>query len=421
MKEYKRKNTTVKIGSFLLCAFLLLYIPSLLHWVYGKHIRTEMIRMGTLEELINTEGCIIRDEEILSSPFEGKCIPKVTEGEKVAANFVVATILSNSSQKLLDDLAKLDLRIIEAQNEKVKNDDIFSEDVIKIDNEISKKVKLMVGAINSNSLAKITPLKSELNGLIQKKASIIGGTSTADVFLNSLRKDKENLQEKIRSNTREVVSKVPGIISYYVDGYEELLNPNGIKSMETRDFDIIKEKKAIKAPGSHSVEVGKPFAKVIKGIDCYIIAVLDKDKAKLLEEENYVKIRINDISRVIDARVHYKSEEMDGKHLVAIRFDKGISDTTQMRLINIDIIMNHRFGLKVPLTSLMEFDEEEMKASIVLVKANYASIRNVKVLGKDEHYAVIESFDNKSENSVSLYDTFVLNPQNIQKGQLIIK
>ncbi|MCX7710149.1 MAG: hypothetical protein N2484_09885, partial [Clostridia bacterium] len=397
----------------------LLYVPSLLHWVYGKNIGTEIIRMGTIEQAYNTDATIVRNEESLKSPFDGKYIPAILDGERVPANFRIASVFTGSSEKLRDELKDLDIRIIKAQQQKSDNEEFFSEDVVKIENEIYQKVKLLVSENDTNSLMKTKQIKDGIDELVQKKALIIGSSSTSDAFLKSLKEEKAKLQDKIKMNTKEIYSATAGVISYSVDGYESQLGPNVIRSMTPKFLNDIKSQLKQSSNVDNTIAAEKPFAKIIKDVEYYFVTVLDPDKAKLFRVDDVINVRVNDIGKVYDGVVDYKSEIQEGKCILSVKLDKGISDTAALRKTNVDLIKNYYQGLKVPVSCLRNIDLKEMKAEIILDKANYADVRSIKIIGKNEEWAVIESLKSSGAEGVSLYDIYVINPENIREGQMI--
>lgn len=418
-KENKRMSK-FKVGSLLISVFLLLYIPSLLHWVYGKQIETEVVRQGVIEDSVNVDAYIVRGEEVLKSPFAGKCITEINEGEKVASQNVVATVLKDSSLPLLEELKQKDMDILKAQSELNKNKEIFSEDIFKIESEIGQKAKLISLESNSNNLGKVKQLKEEVDQLIQKKASIFGVGSNSNAHINNLMKDRERLQEQVNSNTRKITSAYSGIVSFIIDGLESTLTPSNIRNLSVKDLDNIKVKDSGKNNNVKSVEVEKPFAKVIKDFEAYLVMTLDKAKAEKYKVGDKIQeIRINQISKAIDGEVYFKSSEEDGKCILAVKIDKGISETAALRKINIDLVKTTSKGLRVPLKSLFEYNAEAKTAKIVISKLNYASIREVKVISSNEEFAIIGNLSEPGKPGVNLYDTYVLNPQNIQEGQLI--
>ena len=419
--KIENKRQKIKIGSIMLLLFLVIYVPSLFHWASGKSIATDIIRMDVIEDSVNTDACLIRDEEVLISPFEGKYIPEVNEGEKVPANFRVATVLKESSEKTLDKIRKLDEDILRRQKENSKNQVIFSQDIVKLDVEISDKVKSLAAISGSGSFEKYEDLKDELDSSIKKKASVLGGIGTADSSLNALKDERKRLQDIVDSSTRNIVSTQPGIISYTVDGFEGDIKPSGIKELTVKTLENIKTKNAQIKSTSRNVEVNKPFAKIIKGIDAYFAAVIDINNADFIKVDKRIKLRVNDVNKVISGTVIHKSGEESGKCVVVIKTDRLISDTAYMRRANIDFIKNSYSGLKVPLKSLIDIDSSGKKARIILVKANYASIRDVIIEGKNSEFAIVRGEESSFDKGVNLYDTYVINPRNIEEGQLINK
>jgi hypothetical protein len=64
-EEKKPLKSKPKAKIILLIAFLLIYLPSLVHWAYGKGINKDLVRNGVIEDSINSNGYIIRNEELL--------------------------------------------------------------------------------------------------------------------------------------------------------------------------------------------------------------------------------------------------------------------------------------------------------------------------------------------------------------------
>lgn len=421
----------VKIGNILVVVFLVIYIPSFIHWVFGRTIATGIIQSGKLEESINIDGIIVRDETVLKSPFEGAFIPSVGEGEKIPVDFCVATVLKESSEKLINELKQKDLAIIKTQQDMNDMKEFFSEDLNKLEDEISLRLKTVIEESNRNSLERTSQLKLEIDKLIQKKMSILGETSDSNSYLSSLTKEKLELQKRIKQNTSEIVAPSSGIISYIIDGYESILRPDAITEFTPEYLEGIKVQYIENNIDNRKVVAEKPFAKVIKGIESYIVVCLDEDRAEKFKPGNKVKLRINDIGKTLDGKVYYMSSKINGKFVMAVEFNRGISETAGLRRVNVDLITRLYEGYKVPLSSLKDINLGEMTAKIMLVKAKYADERIVKIVGINDEFAIIESPDEKEirddmEESmemdlrgVSLYDIFILRPLNIKEGQYI--
>ncbi|RCX16818.1 putative membrane fusion protein [Anaerobacterium chartisolvens] len=415
----EKKISKIKIGSFLIIMFLLVYVPSLMHWVYGREINTDVIKIGTLEESVNSEAFFIRDEDVLKSSSDGICIPEAEEGNKIPANFSVATVVGESSENLLTALKQKDIEIIKAQQEKNKNKKIFSSDIIKIEGEIDTKIREMVKVSRSNNIPESDEIRLQINSLIQKKAAINGDTGSADAHMNSLKQQKNALQAEIRAGTKVIRSKSPGIISYVVDGYEEILTRDFIKELTPGFLEGIKTQYSVNNINGKRLEAGKPFAKIIKDIEFYMAAAVTPDEAAIFKQGDTVSVRMNEINKTVKGKIEYISANKEGKRIIAVKVSEGMSETAALRKTNIDIISRYYEGYKVPLSSLRDADYSSMTASIVLVKASCAVIRPVKIVGRNDDFAVITNIEEKSKSNMGLYDVYVCRPGNIQEGQAI--
>ncbi len=422
MAEIEKSATTrrIKLGSILTVLFLLLYIPSLIFWIYGKNVTTDIVRMGEIEDSINVDAVIVRNEVVMNSALGGKCIKEISEGEKVKANERIATVLNGSSEKLLEELKRLDLRIIDAQKKRNENLELFSDDLEKIDKEIEEKFKRVIAISNFNALSEIKEIKKEVDGLIEKKAVIAGSLSSPDTHIKGLLSEKEMLQQRISSNTKDIRTTSSGVVSYVVDGYEEVLTPDKISDYTLQDIESIEARGIQKDIEELGVEANKPFAKIITGIEYYLVLSVDTTKANEFKVDAIIEIRLNEFDKIIKGDVFYRSDDLGGKSILAVRVSNALSETAALRTVNIDLIKSKYGGFKVPLKSLINIDYSKNSAELGLVKANRARFIKVKIIGKNEEFAIIENGDIKPEDySVNLYSSYIVNPVNIEEGQTI--
>ncbi len=418
-REMKKGGGKLKIGGFLAIVVLVIYVPSFFHWILGSHtIATGAVQIGSIEYSINADAYLIRDEEVINSPFEGTYIPTINEGEKSPSNFTIATVLNSNSRKLLDQLKQNDQKIINAQMQKMENKNFFSEDLKKLDGEIKGHIKSVIEKMNENDISQLKDEKTKIDELIKKKATIIGDIGTPNAYITSLNKEKQRLQHLIDQNTKNIVIKESGVVSYFIDGYETELNTKGIRELTPQYLEKIKSVET-QINNNRRTDVGKPFAKLIKNIKYDMVVPMDAKKTDAFNEGDYISVRINDIGKLVDGKVIYKSSGIQGKSIVAIETDQALSETAGMRKINVDLVLKSFEGYKVPISCLRNINTSKGTAKIMLVKAGTARIKEVKIIGKDSEYAIIENLDKLDRYGVKLYDYYVLDPRNIKEGQLI--
>lgn len=415
------KGKRLKIGGILVIIFMLLYVPSLLHWLSNDNIGSDVLRYGLIEESITTEAILVRDEVLLDpATKDGQIIPDAKEGERIPAFYTVATISDNTSKSLLKQLDEVNNKIIEAQNEKARKVDFFSEDMAKIDDNIGLKIEDIIWESRNNSLVNLSQLKTEVDKLIEKKATI-AGEDNKDPIMNSLKQKRNQLQQQIKSNTSQVTSKYSGIISYVIDGYENVLKTKSLDKITPELYNKIMDKSKAGKTEYGNMEAGKPFIKVIKGNTYTIATLIDKQKAVAYKAGDPINVRINDIGAVVPGKIAGVYPKSSNEYLLAVTLDRYSEQLSTFRKVNVDLIKKSQEGLKVPLKCLFSPDKKWEKAKIMLIKANCAAERDVLVLCKDEEYAIIMSPEEEVKNKVSLYDIYILNPENVEEGQIILK
>lgn len=424
-KDHKKEKAGKKFraGKLLVILFGAMYLPSLFYWFYGDSVTTDIIRIGKIEDSVNADALLVRDITVLEAPFDGEYIPHVEEGEKVPANFAVATAVADSSIKLLKEMNEINAKILAAQKSTEKNIELYGSDILKIEDEIGRKINLLAIEANNNRLNKIKQIKNEIDRLMDKKIEILGNGEDGNVYIKSLKEQKEKLMENMKSGMFEIKTGSPGIVSYVVDDYESILNPQAIEQLTPELFEkILGEKQPVFDMGDREIKSNEPFAKVIKDFKYYVVVCLKHGQNTSWKKGGKVQLRINDINRKMTGTVEYISGEQDGKQIIAISVDRYTGEISGLRKINVDLINSSYEGLTVPVKSLRNIwnaGADLRKAEIVILKGNTASVREVIIVEDNGDYAVIEPA-NKNKG-VYLYDTYVLNPENIQDEQVINK
>lgn len=423
-KWVAKSKSTIKrltLGSLMLFLFMLLYIPSLLNWLTGSGITRDIIRNGVIEEFINVNGILARDEELLKAPaFGGRYVAEIGEGERTPAYSCIATVLNDTSDALLQELEQINARIAKARMEKAEKTVFFSEDLEKLDDEIGLQVQNVITACNARSFDDIGRYRSEIAKIVEKKAEIVGESST-DSYISSLKQQKESVQKELNKNTVQVVSNISGVVSYAIDGYETVLTPKSLSELTPEQLDHIREEYSQQQKNDGRVIAGLPLAKIIKGTDIYITAAINTLSASSFKVGDKIKLRINDIGLETSGFIENINKPDSGRTVVVVRTSRGADILSAAREVNVDFISKNEEGLKVPLSCLRDISADSTKAGIMLIKYNVAAYRIVDIICRDEEYAIIRTPEDEQKKTVNLYDTYIINPDNIKEGDIIEK
>jgi len=411
----------ITIGSLLAVIFMILYVPSLLNWLSGNHIAQDVIRIGTIEEYVTAEAVIIREEELLApSSIDGRYIPEINEGEKTAAYTNVAVVTGEESDAKLKEIEELNARIVKARMEQAEKADFFSEDLAKLDDEIGHMVQELIFACNSRSFEEMGKQRKEIGKIVEKKAEIVAGNST-DEYISSLQKKKKALQKEIDQNTLQVRSSFSGIVSYKVDGFEKVLTPDRLTDLTMDELEKIRADHAAVPASSGSVKEGSSFAKIIKGVDIWLAADIPAEKARNLKEGSSIRIRINTRDFETAGVIAHIKETGTDKCIIVVKMNRGTDVLSDLRVVSADFITKTEEGLKVPLKCLRDITQDGSRGRIMLVRYNVAASRIVDILCSDNEYAIIRTPENEYKRTVNLYDIYIVNPDNIEEGDIINK
>ena len=210
---------------------------------------------GKLSDEEQTEGIIIRSEEVLNVE-KGQKIQKIKENnEKVSKNEVVAKVSTQNEQDIM--------KRIEEVNKKIES--ALTENQINVNSTqnitINEKIERVLANINTVNLqSKIDEYDKEIKNALYEKAKVSGELTKEGSKLKSLIKEKENLENTLNSNTKNIISTNAGNISYIVDGYEE--------KFKTDNFEYLTEDllKSVDIKKGSVLSVSDNKAKIIK--DC---------------------------------------------------------------------------------------------------------------------------------------------------------
>lgn len=418
--QRKKAYKSITAGT-LLVLFTIFYVPSLLNWVSGTHIAQDVIRNGIIEEYIQTRAVLIRDEELLRpSSIDGIYIPEIHEGEKTAAYSCIAMVMGSESDELLKDIDDINAKIVKARMEQAEKAEFFSADLAKLDDEISVRVRNLIAACNTRNFEEMGRQRAEIRSIVEKKAEIAAEDST-DEYITSLLQKNRTLQNMIEQNTVRVMTSASGVVSYCIDGYEGILTPDRLRDLTVNELDSIREKSASVRTDTRNVQQGKPFAKIIKGIDLHMAADIPADKAKKLKEGDSIRLRINNAGFESAATIISIGNVDNDRVVIVIRMSRGNDVLSSKRVVDADLITKTEEGLKVLLKCLRDITPDGSGGRIMLVKSNVAVNRLVDIVCSDDEYAIIRTPENEYEKTVNLYDIYLINPDNIEEGDIISK
>jgi putative membrane fusion protein len=417
--KYKKKNMKKVMIAYIIGIIILVYFVYCIIQLIKQPTDVVAIENGNVSEEESAVGYVIREETVIQGEnYKNGIVQIKAEGERVAKNDPVFRYYSNNEETLTKKIQELDIKIQEAMDSETTTP---TSDMKLLENQIQEK---LIELEKLNDIQKIAEYKKDISNKITKKAKIAGDLSPSGSYLRKLIEERSSYENTLNSGAEYINAPVSGIVSYRVDGLEEVLTPDSISTLTSEFLDGLKLKTGEIV--SSSDEKGK----IINNFEGYIVTSLKSENAKEIEVGKTVKLRLSN-SEEISAEVTYITEEEDSR-LITFKITNGLDTLASYRKVTFDIIWWSYSGLKVPNTALVAEQAKEGSAQegnniyfVIRNRAGYTDKIPVKILKQNSSYSIITNYETtelkeewgytdteaKAFKSLVLYDEIMIHPQ----------
>lgn len=399
------KNVIMKI----LIILAVVYIFYAILLIVKTPTDTITVEKGVLTEEETTTGIIIRKEKVVKGEnYKNGIYQIVAEGEKAAKNQTIFRYYGKSEKELESKIEEVNTKIQEAmEGEKNIVFSALSSDVKNLENRIDEKI---VNLSTETDIQKIAEIKKDISEALLKKAKIVGQTSQSGSYIRKLIAEREGYEKELEKGSEYMKAPISGIVSYRVDGLEEILGTENFENLNSQEL----EKLDVKT--GKIVSANNESAKVIDNFECFIAAVLSSDAAKEAQEGDIVNLSL--ASGKETEAVIYKINEEDTKRIIIFKI-KNLSDEFFLyRKISFNITWWSYSGIKVPNGAIIE-GKDGLKYVALKTTTGTSNVL-VKILKKNENYSIIGSYssddlqklgiDSKKYKGISVYDNIMMYP-----------
>lgn len=290
-----------------------------------SHIVRYEVQEGSLAVDNVYRGVIIRDETVMYSQAAGYVNYYAREGERLAKNSLVY---------IVDETGRLS-ETFEAAN--LEYNSLSNKDLAEFRSEIVN----FVHSYDSTYYDRVYDFKYALKNTVLKLANA-----------NML----ENISDLNSAAGAGIINyaytPITGIVSYWVDGYEDLKSQNvTAETFDTRGSNY--EKKQMLS--NSLMAVNDPVYKLCTSENWSLVIPVDAARgAKLLQEE-YVKVRFLKNQYESWGQVSMLTNA-DGNTYLKLDFNNSMITFINDRFLDIELIVEDETGLKIPLSSIVQKD-----------------------------------------------------------------
>ena len=404
-----KKHKKVLIVLALLC--VIIYVFCIVIRLVKNPTNTFLVEQGQIYQEEVTNGYIIRDETVVKGENYKNGMSQIkTEGERVAKGEAIFRYYSNGEDNLVKKIEELDKKIDEAMEN--ENNKIFSSDTKVLENQILEKIE---NAYNESNLQKIKEYKKDINTYITKKAKIAGELSPSGSYLKKLIDQRSSYENSLNSGAEYLKSPISGVVSYRVDGYEEILT--------TKDFGNISKEflEGLNLKTGQIIAASNESGKIIDNYKCYIATILSSEYAQKAQIGDSVKLRLPSGNEV-NADIEYINVQDNNEYIIIFKIERCVEELINYRKISLNIIWWSYSGKKIP-NSAIKYEKkgDNEVAYVIRTRAEYQDKILVKRLKSNEKYTIVTDYTSeeleqlgytpeeiKSRKTISLYDEILI-------------
>lgn len=421
-KRKKKERLRLLLVSFIFIYLFFRSVPSL----FAVSSKTTLPESTTIEDNIKTEAIIIKRENLYKAAGDGKIETYIAEGEKVAIGTKIAQLnMLDETSTLKQELDELNKKIDilkktekDAQMTKIDEDKI-QDGIEEIIYDIQKFV-----AVGDYEQAEI--MKEKLALYYSKQKEILGEGRLIDHSLENLEKCRDRLLQQITNNTINYYSQQSGVVSYRIDGFEEIYSFNNKENYKYSDFKEVSNKYKLNGDGM-DVEYGEPVFKIVDNLEWYMFIRIDNiEDISDYEVGDWILISSDKDKEGIKGQIENINKE--GKNgTILCKFTTGFDNYYDNRLIDIDLIKYKHEGFKLPSKCIVK--KGGVEGVYTKDISGIIKFKPVEILEEDEKFVYISSGDNsnrikikgsdKLTKTITKYDEILLNTRNIKEGTIM--
>jgi putative membrane fusion protein len=378
---------------------------------------------GNLEDVIESSGIVVKDEEVYTASLDGSVTYYFDDGTKIKEGQLVADLNTDTNS------AQINKQIEEVQTaidlKKSKDNSASSEKALSIEALSSFETEIQASILNNDLDAMYNIVGQVDNNSIETYS----GGEYEQYDVKQLEDMKKSLMNSVSTNKVPYYSGMAGIITYKIDGLEDVykfqdvlnITPSGTKEQEY----TISDKKQ-----SETVARDEKIYKIIRNFEYYIAVTVDNEKAKMFEENKYVKIRV--LSDGSDhelwgyiKKINYGSESS----VLILYFDDYFYKIYDKRYVNLQIITDIHDGLKISSAAITKKDG--LDGVYVEDASNIIKFFPVEILGQNGDVTIVSSgeysgenerriinINDKSYSTIKTFDKVILEPDKVYEGQI---
>lgn len=389
--DFLKANIRIIVIAVILLVFIIVYKSKDVF----THKTIYTVVNGDLESITETNLYLLKSENIVNYNKEESITAIVDQGKRASKYEAIATYQNDSYEDYQNQIAQIDKQI---QSLIKDMPETHSADITGIENKILKYASELQG---TTSYSKIQEYKAKLDELAYKKITILANSSPEDSAIRDLLSQREELVRLSKTSENTIWTDRSGIVTYKLDGLEDVLDYGNITNYSAQDLDNIIEK--YNTNGNNEFGI-----KIVDNFNAYLLVKTPKgENDEYIKEGRTYNIRVADLENAT-LKVRLTKNIAEGDYNYSIfEIQNEIDSLVDYRKLSCEVIWNTISGMAVPLNAIYHDDAQNYDYVLMVYGTDYKRVA-VNIKRKSDSIAIVENVDKNTAESYGLDTSFVL-------------
>ena len=371
--EFKHKNPSQKsaesrairngvLGAIAVAAALLV-LAFIVHHLYdyiAEKPNFSFVTTGAVEHTIGAKALIVRDEDIIVASSGGELVTQITEGSRVAKGQELAIVVPEEMKSTVTDLRNVQSQISDVQQELILAGNVAEADVIY--RNYNKNLSVILDSVRfdamSGNLNNMSSYGSSVNVILDEREDEMSRIDFDDERITVLRSDEKVYEAQLEKYASRINAHRPGIVSFRLDGKEELLNYQNFLQIPASEIKSYINSSVGAISSDLSVEADSAVCRIAQNESQYLTVYLSSNDAAAsdfaLGTLHDINVRTEGIS--IDNCKVVRCEKDNSGMLITFETSRYVEDLLDLRTVDIEIVITETDGMRVSVSSLVNAD-----------------------------------------------------------------
>lgn len=351
------------------------------------------MKQGTIKFEQTLSTIIVRDEKVIKAETYGKITFNVAEGETVKKNQQIAELFKwGYKDTVMQDLVSTQSDIMTYQINTILKGSLDVELTNK-NQSILDKLATIKSVVNGKKDGNLAQLYNELQTLLNERKTLFKSKvqSNADSKLTKLYEQEQAAIERINGWKTTLTTDTAGIVSFYFDGYEDLMQPSNLANITLNDYKTVAKSTASTSKSDSNVQ---PIYRLFNGTWYCVFNIENAPSYYYAKDQQFDIVFDGYYDKPFTGKV-VNVRQIDSKNtLFTVQMNEAIGNLLSIRNIKATFKATYS-GFTVPAAAIKTKDNT---TGIYVQSGNDNVFVPVQVIMKDDNNAIVKALDNTSFN-----------------------